>query len=423
MRPDRCRPATRAVPPGAPVVRRPRGGEAEPRPSRRSTATRPSPTRGLVRVGWQRHQSVDDLIGLLNTYSYVIRASDETRATLAAARSGRSRIGTVRGRPGRVDPGDLSGLAVDMPMTSTEHTVLTRSQWRAAASRRMPNGCDQLTAGPSGAGQRSDTAPGRGFPVHLLLAATGDSSGAGTRGPGSPWPTPPSGSTGASTGCWTRPPPSAPSTVGPTVAVDIDGVPVGPRCADRRSPPRLLDATSAAPAQFGCFGLHEWAMVYRQDDRSAAALRIVPLRLGQAGTDEVVRDASDPLHPLRRVPVLHPAAPGRATLLQPDLDVAGRTWSSPAACMRRWTSTSGPTSCIPVVPSDLLLDCFVLARAIRELDMRASPYDLTDLGYPPVRIETAAGQGGIRRRSTGLRGAAQVLRRRLSWTSSTGIST
>ena len=39
---------------------------------------------------------------------------------------------------------------------------------------------------------------------------------------------------------------------------------------------------------------------------------------------------------------------------------------------------------IPVVPSTLLLDCFRLARSIREMDMRASPYDLTDLGYPPV---------------------------------------
>ena len=47
---------------------------------------------------------------------------------------------------------------------------------------------------------------------------------------------------------------------------------------------------------------------------------------------------------------------------------------------------------IPVVPSELLLDCFELARSIRELDMRASPYDLSELGYPPVAIETAEGK-------------------------------
>ena len=42
--------------------------------------------------------------------------------------------------------------------------------------------------------------------------------------------------------------------------------------------------------------------------------------------------------------------------------------------------------------SDLVADCFELARDIRELDMRASPYDLADLGFDPVRIETAEGK-------------------------------
>jgi hypothetical protein len=46
----------------------------------------------------------------------------------------------------------------------------------------------------------------------------------------------------------------------------------------------------------------------------------------------------------------------------------------------------------PLVCSDLVADCFELARDIRVLDMRASPYDLTGLGYQPVRIETPAGK-------------------------------
>ena len=46
----------------------------------------------------------------------------------------------------------------------------------------------------------------------------------------------------------------------------------------------------------------------------------------------------------------------------------------------------------PLVCSDLVADCFELARDIRVLDMRASPYDLSDLGYEPVRIETPAGK-------------------------------
>lgn len=51
---------------------------------------------------------------------------------------------------------------------------------------------------------------------------------------------------------------------------------------------RMLRRTAARPGQFGCFGLHEWAMVYRAEEHRHPA----PLRLGQAGTDAVV-EAND----------------------------------------------------------------------------------------------------------------------------------
>lgn len=46
----------------------------------------------------------------------------------------------------------------------------------------------------------------------------------------------------------------------------------------------------------------------------------------------------------------------------------------------------------PAVPGDLLLDCLALARLVRVLDMRASPYDVTSLGETPVPIETPEGR-------------------------------
>jgi hypothetical protein len=46
----------------------------------------------------------------------------------------------------------------------------------------------------------------------------------------------------------------------------------------------------------------------------------------------------------------------------------------------------------PLVASELVADCFELARDIRELDMRASPYDFAELGLEVVRIETPAGK-------------------------------
>jgi hypothetical protein len=65
----------------------------------------------------------------------------------------------------------------------------------------------------------------------------------------------------------------------------------------------------------------------------------------------------------------------------------------------------------PLLPSELVMDCFELAYDIRTLDMRASPYDLTALGYDPVETETIEGkqeyfdaQRGFTERSTPIRG-------------------
>jgi len=38
------------------------------------------------------------------------------------------------------------------------------------------------------------------------------------------------------------------------------------------------------------------------------------------------------------------------------------------------------------------MDCFELSWRIRAMDMQASPYDLEEWGYPPIRIETPQGK-------------------------------
>ena len=62
---------------------------------------------------------------------------------------------------------------------------------------------------------------------------------------------------------------------------------------------------------------------------------------------------------------------------------------------------------IPATPAELLADCFELAVEVRELDMRASPYDLAALGYPPVRIETPAGRAEYARAQAGFTARAR----------------
>ena len=151
----------------------------------------------------------------------------------------------------------------------------------------------------------------------------------------------------------------------------------------------LLAATAARPAHLGCFGLHEWAMVYRQPSGDLRH-RSWRLRLGGAGTDRVVeshrvacshfdafRFFTDDARPLN---TLSPGSDDRPAFEQPGCLHAGMDLYKHAYRLS------------PLVCSDLVADCFELARDIRVLDMRASPYDLSGLGYRPVRIETAGGK-------------------------------
>ena len=60
-----------------------------------------------------------------------------------------------------------------------------------------------------------------------------------------------------------------------------------------------------------------------------------------------------------------------------------------------------------------MADCFELAVDIRELDMRASPYDLRDQGYEPVAIETADGKAAYAAAQRGFAQRGAALRQRL----------
>ena len=115
-----------------------------------------------------------------------------------------------------------------------------------------------------------------------------------------------------------------------------------------------------------------------------------PLRLGADGTDQVVeshrigcshfdafRFFTSEARPLN---VLQPTRED-----QPRLEQGGCLHAN--MDLYKWA-----TKLMPFAPSSLVLDCFELAKDIRSLDMRASPYDLAGLGYEPVPIETPAGK-------------------------------
>ena len=68
---------------------------------------------------------------------------------------------------------------------------------------------------------------------------------------------------------------------------------------------------------------------------------------------------------------------------------------------------------LPFVPGELLADAFELALAAREIDMRASPYDLRELGFEPICIETADGRAEYEREQRSLAERATPLREQL----------
>lgn len=67
----------------------------------------------------------------------------------------------------------------------------------------------------------------------------------------------------------------------------------------------------------------------------------------------------------------------------------------------------------PWIPGELLADSFELATIAREIDMRASPYDLTDLGFQPITIETSEGKKAYEAQQRELAEAAALIRDRL----------
>jgi hypothetical protein len=198
-------------------------------------------------------------------------------------------------------------------------------------------------------------------------------------------------------------------TAGGVVTADPALLPASVRTALHRIA-GLLRRTADRPAQLGCFGLHEWAMVYRipaDDVRHAGwPLRLPPAEL--AGVVDSMRvtcthfDAyrffTPPARPLNRL------APTRDT--QPDLEQPGCLHAN--MDLYKWAYRG-----TPYVPSALVADCFALARDIRAVDMRASPYDLADLGYPPIAIETPEGRAEYVAAQRGFAERARPLREAL----------
>lgn len=171
-----------------------------------------------------------------------------------------------------------------------------------------------------------------------------------------------------------------------------------------------LGAMQSRPAFYGCHGLHEWAMVFRQTPEetrhNAYPLRFAASELARFVESSAIccshfdafRFFTAPAKPLNK--------------LQPTRSDTGQL--EQRGCLHanmdlyKWAFKLAPFT-----PGELIADCFALARDIREVDMRASPYDLRALGFEPIAIETSAGRVEYERRQRGFAARGEPLRARL----------
>lgn len=150
----------------------------------------------------------------------------------------------------------------------------------------------------------------------------------------------------------------------------------------------LLEGTRDRPGNFSCHGAHEWAMVYGGHELRHGTN--APLRLPQPEIDAFVRshgiccshfDAfrffAPEAQPMNK---LHPELWTREDHEQPGCLHANMD-------LYKWAYKA-----MPWIGSELLYDCFLLARDAREIDMRASPYDLRAYGYTAIAVETESGR-------------------------------
>lgn len=151
----------------------------------------------------------------------------------------------------------------------------------------------------------------------------------------------------------------------------------------------LCHLVSQRPPQFRCYGMHEWAMVYKsaaEDVRhQGQRLRLSPADIARFVESQPIvcshydafRFFTDEAVPLNR---LQPALEDRLNMEQ-------------SGCLHtnmdlyKWAG-----KLMPWCGATLLGQCFELSQMAREVDMRASPYDLSEMGYIPIQLETLAGR-------------------------------
>lgn len=162
--------------------------------------------------------------------------------------------------------------------------------------------------------------------------------------------------------------------------------------------------------RFGCFGLHEWAMVYRLSEKEIRHSGYT-LRMSPGALAKVVESQNLCCTHYDAYRFFTPKA-ALLNVLKPTLQ--DRLQNEQAGCLHanmdlyKWASKLWPW-----IGSDFIAKTFFLSLEGREIDMRASPYDLREEGYAPICIETEEGRREYQALQQGYAQKSRALRQEL----------
>ncbi|MGM0545229.1 MAG: 3-methyladenine DNA glycosylase [Bacteroidota bacterium] len=170
----------------------------------------------------------------------------------------------------------------------------------------------------------------------------------------------------------------------------------------------VLEQSLVRKPSFGCFGMHEWAMVYRADrvrhdylslrmdkEELAKFVESRPLVCTHFDAFRFFTDEAKPQNKfeLHRDNFAEMEQPG---CLHTNMD------------LYKWAFKM-----YPWISSNTTRKAFELAVETRFMDMKASPYDLRDRGLEPIKIETDEGRREYMQKQKAIFKKSQPIRRQL----------
>lgn len=172
----------------------------------------------------------------------------------------------------------------------------------------------------------------------------------------------------------------------------------------------LLGAALGKEPRFGCFGMHEWAMVHGQEQHQTRHPHL-PLRFSPEKVARIVEEVGCRCSHIDAFRFFTPSAKP-LNLLQPTRDRQAE-FDQPGCLHVNMDLYKWAGKLSPAVSSELLFETFLLARSIRVVDMQASAYDLSEWGLVPIRVETPEGRADYVVHQKRFAERAQPLRRAL----------